>query len=63
MVGEELVVELVLVITDVQQEGTARPQQPGVVPGVDQNQLSHGPFHTPAQQAQPQTEVVGLHVS
>ena len=61
--AEELAVQLELVLTDVQQEGAACPDQAGVVPGVDGEQLLDGAADTGPQQLDSALQVVLLKVT
>ena len=54
--------QLELVLTDVQQEGAACPDEAGVVPGVDGQQLLHGAADTGPQQLDSTLKVVLLKV-
>ena len=55
--------QLELVLTDVQQEGAASPDQAGVVPGVDGEQLLHCAADTGPQQLDSTLQVVLLEVT
>jgi len=56
--GEELVVELELVLADVEEECAAGPHQAGVVPGVHLQELVHGGAHAGEEEEQAALQVV-----